>query len=89
MINIKEKDKIRENKNRILSMISIGSTSNIHYDKKYNLKKSISKNINNINNFNPIKKKKKYKISLFKYRNKDNIFNNKFFSSGYLVNDNK
>ena len=78
MINIKEKDKIRGNKNRILPMISIGSTSNIHYDKKYSLKKNISNNINNINNANPIKNKKKYNI---KYRNEDNIFNNNFYNS--------
>jgi len=84
MINIKDNNKIRENKNRILPMISIGSTSNIHCDKKYNLKKSIS---NNINNINLIKRNKKCKI---KYRNEDNIFNNKFFSkSSFLVNDNK
>jgi len=59
LINIKDKDKIRENKNRILPRISICSKSNINYNKKLFLKKNNSNNINNTNFINLIKRNKK------------------------------
>ena len=59
LINIKDKDKIRENKNRILPRISIYSKSNINYNKKLVLKKNNSNNISNTNFINLIKRNKK------------------------------